>query len=178
MMILEIEGKEWNVPGNWNEVSLEQFEKITKLATALGEYKSDIDYSIDMFSVITGAPREDLLKMTRAGFESLSKLLQWAEEEIIPSDKDLFVIEGEEWGVLKNLDLLKMGESVSLELVIKESTPDTILTNILPILIRPIKIVDGKKKLSDFKAEDYEETKELFRKNLTISDVISLRSFF
>jgi len=72
---------------------------------------------------------------------------------------------------------------VSLELQIANSPNWEILTNILPILIRRVKSVslpngDIKKVPEKFDASSYEETKQLFRKIMMVSDVSELRSFF
>lgn len=183
MITIELEGREYKVPESWNEVNIKLFEEITRMATLLPEYKSDVQYTLDMFSVLTGAPVEDLVKMTRKGFEDLSKVCDWVNEEVQASDKKVWVFDGIEYMPVENLDSLTMGDSVSLELMIKESSEATILGNILPILIRKVKKIQKengkiKKVPGEFVADEYNETKELFKERLMVTDVIRLKSFF
>ena len=76
-----------------------------------------------------------------------------------------------------------MGDSVSLELVIKDSDEASVLANILPILIRKAKKVkksNGDIKIvpDSFKSEEYGELKKLFSEGLMVGDVINLKTFF
>ena len=183
MITIEIENKEYKIPSGWNDVNLEMFEEIYKLSSILNSYKSETEFSLDMFQVITGAPKEDLLKLTRKGFETLVKWTEWATGDIKPTNKKIFIIDGEEWMPLEDLTTLSMGDSISLELLIKESKDWELLTNILPVLIRPVKVVgktNGKTKKvpGDFDANNYNEIKELFKKELKVADVFQLRAFF
>lgn len=183
MVIIELEGEEYNMPSGWDEVNIDMFEKIVHLSTGLSKYKSEIEFSIDMMALLTGAEKESLMKMTRKSFETLNGRLSWVNTEVKPSKKKIFTIDGEEFMPIENLNELSMGESISLEITIKDSNEANILTNILPILIRRVKLVErtnGKRKKvpASFNAEEYEELKELFKNNLTVPDVIELKAFF
>lgn len=183
MITIELEGKDYKMPESWDEVSVGLFEEIVRMTSILSEYKSDVQYSIDMFSVLTGAPAETLSRMTRKGFEDLSKAVEWVNEEVKPSNKKHWVFDGIEYLPVEDLGSLSMGDSVSLELIIKDSNEATILTNILPVLIRKVKKVQKengkvKKVPAEFDADEYELTKSLFKEKLMVSDVINLKSFF
>lgn len=183
MIIIEIDGKEWNLPSGWEEVNIEMFEKIVYQSNILNEYKSNQEFALDMFSVLTGAPKEDLTRLTRKSFELLSDKTDWVREEIKPSKKRIWEIDGVEYIAVEDLSSLSMGESISLELMINNSTPETLLTNILPILIRRVKTIEKAtgeiKKVPDaFDDKEYNELKELFKKNLNVADVYELKDFF
>jgi hypothetical protein len=183
MILIELGDKEYKMPEGWNEVNLEMFERIVKLSSLLNSYKSEIEFSLDMFSILTGAPMEELKKLTRGGFETLSSKVEWVNTDIKPSGKKSFILDGEEWMPVDDLQSLSMGDSISMELMIKDSTDETILTNLLPVLIRRVKKIQKangrvKKVPGDFEADKYEETKELFKKNLYVADVFQLKSFF
>lgn len=182
MIIIELEGKEYKMPEGWNEVNLEMFEKIIKHIGLLSEYKSQYQYSIEMLAILIGCPYDDLKKMTRGSFEELSNLVHWASENVVSTGVREWNINGEEWMAVKNLDSLNMGDVVSLEIMIANSNPDDLLTNVLPILIRRVKLVQKNgevcKTPSDFDADEYNEIRELFKKNLMVSDVSELRDFF
>ena len=181
-LIVELEGKEYKMPEGWHEVNLDMFEKIIKHIGLLSEYKSQYQYSVEMLAILIGCSYDDLKKMTRGSFEELSNLVGWASENVVPNGIREWTIDGEEWMSVKNLDSLNMGDVVSLEIMIANSNPHDLLTNILPILIRRVKLVQkgGQtcKIPSDFNADEYNEIKELFKKNLMVSDVSELRDFF
>jgi hypothetical protein len=76
-----------------------------------------------------------------------------------------------------------MGDNVSLEMMINESNEATLLINILPILLRKVKIVKDElgnevEELMPFDAEKYQMMKTLFMKNIFITDVINFKDFF
>jgi hypothetical protein len=182
MIIVELEGKHYNMPSDWSEVSLEVFEKVMKQSSLLSEYKSQILYGIELFSILTGATIENLKEMTRNSFEELSKYIKWVNEDIKSTKRKSWVIDKIEYMSIENLNALSMGDSVSLEIMINESDQSTLLGNILPILVRRVNEVskDGKvvKVPAPFDAENYNEIKELFKKNLMVADVIDLKDFF
>ena len=183
MITINLEGVDYKMPESWGEVNVGMFEEVVSLTSILNSYKSEVQYTIDMFSLLTGAPVDVLSRMTRKGFDDLSKLTDWVNVEITPTDKKSWVFDGIEYMPVDKLDSLSMGDSVSLELIIKDSNEATILTNILPILIRKVNKIQKengkiKKVPGDFNAAEYEETKQLFKSKLMVSDVIKLKSFF
>jgi hypothetical protein len=183
MIIVEINDKEYNLPKSWNEVSIEMFEKIMKQASILSTYKSQVLYSLEMFSILCGAPIDELKEMNRESFDKMGDLCNWVNDEIEPSGVSSWTIEGTEYKAVSNMNALTMGDNISLEIMINESDEANILGNILPILIRKTKQVtkeDGSVKVSitDFDAENYNETRDLFKKNLNVADVFQLKSFF
>lgn len=183
MIIIELEGKEYKMPSGWNEVNVGMFEKVMKHAGILSEYKSQVQYAIEMFSILTGAPVEDLNKMTRTSFEELSKSIEWVNHEVQPSNRKEWTFDGIDYMAVENLNKLTMGDTVSLELMINESNEENILSNILPILIRKVKEVKvsgglTKKVHADFDADEYNELRKLFSENLMVDDVIDLKSVF
>lgn len=182
MIVIELNGKEYNLPEGWNEVSVRVFQEIAEIAGRYSDYKSDIEYIVDMLEGLTGAPKEELMKMTRRSFDALTSKITWVNGEVKPSKKTNWLIGGEEWIPVTDLDSLTMGDTVSLEIMIKESNETTILGNILPILIRRVKKIEKggkiKKVPSEFAADEYKETREIFLDKMMVSDVIQLKTFF
>lgn len=183
MIIIEINDKEYNLPQSWNEVNIETFEKVMKHSSVLSTYKSEVLYTLEMFSILSGAPVDELKQMNRESFDKIGSLCEWANEEIQPTHKDRWIIEGEEYKAVNNMNSLTMGDTVSLELMINESDEANLLGNILPMLIRRVKKItksngDIKETLCEFDADGYSELRDLFRKNLFVGDVFQLKSFF
>lgn len=183
MITLELENEQYDLPEGWHEVSVGKFQKILEIINLFGDYKSEIEYVIDMLQVLTDAPKSSLMKMTRGSFDILANKLQWLNVDVQPVEKSSWIIGGVEYMPLKNLDGLSMGDSVSLELMIKESTEANILGNILPILIRKVKKIESnggaiKKVPDEFDAEEYAQTREQFLHKIMVAEVISLKVFF
>jgi hypothetical protein len=136
-----------------------------------------------MFSILSVASVDELKEMNRESFDKMGDLCDWTNDEILPSGKSSWIIDGVEWSAVNNMNALSMGDNISLELMINESDEANILGNILPILIRKTKEVtkengEIKKSLMDFDADSYEETRTLFKKHLNVADVFQLKSFF
>jgi hypothetical protein len=183
MKIIEIEGKEYRLPESWDEVTIETFNKIAEVSMGLSTYKSDYQFSVDMFQVITGAPKDDLLKMTRRGFETMTTLTDWIKDEIPKKEISKWNFAGFDWVAITDLNSLSMGDSISLEILLKDSEQHNLLSNILPFLVRKAKSKigsDGKEILvpGDLDMNEYNEIKNILNKNMFIGDVMHLQGFF
>jgi hypothetical protein len=182
-MTIELEGTEYKLPQGWSEINIEKFEKLVKHFSILSEYKSQFQYAIELFAILLDAPIDNLSKITRGSFEILADKVKWSDGEIKATGIKEWTIEGQNYMVIKDLNSLEMGDMVSLELQITNSQNWELLTNILPILVRKVKVItlangDTKNVPDKFDANNYEETKQLFRKHLMVADVNELRDFF
>ena len=182
MIKVEIGDNEYDLPQGWEEVSLQKFERIAKHSSLLNEFKSETLFALEMFALLLDAPIEDIKKLNRGAFAILTEKCEWANKEIKPKKRNKFDIDGITYIPVKNLDALSMGDSISLEMMINESDDSDILTNIMPILLRKAKkVLKGDKEVmvpSEFDADEYAETRELFRKRLMVTDVIEFKTFF
>lgn len=183
MVIVKIMDKEYELPENWDEVNLDKFERIIEKNGLISEYKSQILFGLEIFGILIGADIEDLKSLTKTSFETLSNEISWINEAPVGVDKDEFVIEGEVFKPLKDLNKLTMGDNISLELMIAESNEANLLINILPILLRKVKKIKNEngewsEELEPFDADKYMERKKLFSKNIYITDVINFKDFF
>lgn len=183
MVIVKIGEKEYELPEGWHEVSLWKFKGIVEKNALIKEYKSQILFGLEIFSILIDCSVDDLKGLTRNSFETLTKEIEWVNEAPVGIDKEEFLIDGIRWKPLKDLNKLTMGDNISLEMMINDSTDATLLLNILPILLRRVKVVKDelgveKEELLPFEAELYNERKELFGKNIFITDVINFKDFF
>lgn len=182
MVIVKIADSEYTLPESWDEVNLEKFKLIMEKNAQIKEYKSQILFGLEIFSILIDCPLQLLRSLTKESFETLTKEIEWINKEPVGVDKEHFIIEGKKWKPLKDLNKLTMGDNISLEMMIAESNEATLLVNILPILIREVKVIkEGGKEvevLGDFNAEKYEELRNLFQKNIFITDVINFKDFF
>jgi len=182
MKIIEIGEKEYMMPESWGDVSVAKFEKLAKHNSLLNTYKSETLFTLEMFSLILDAPLDDIKRLDRESFTILASELSWLNSDMDWTGKKEYEIDGENYVCLDNLNKLSMGDSISLELMVGQSSPENILSNILPVLIRKVKKVNknGKEimKLEDFDAERFEEIKSLYSEKLMVADVIRVKDFF
>lgn len=182
MVVVKIGDKEYNLPESWSEVNLEKFSKIIEKNALIKEYKSQILFGLEIFSILIDAPVDDLKSLTKTSFEVLTKETEWLNNEVVGGEKDEFIIEGEIYRPLKDLNKLTMGDNISLEMMIAESNEATLLLNILPILLRRVRKIKTEmgeiEELEPFDAAIYNERKKLFMKHINITDVISFKDFF
>lgn len=183
MKNIEIENKNYEMPENWSEISVEKFENIIKLSGLLNEYKSNIQFALEMFSLLLDAPIEVIKKLDKGSFNILSEECKWVNEEVKPKKVEKFEIDGELYVPINDFNKMTMGEAIDLELIMNESNNENLLGNILPILIRKSKAVLNENgemvlKAESFNADDYKKNRELFRKKLMVGDVIYLKNFF
>jgi hypothetical protein len=182
MNIVEIEDKEFNLPEGWNEVSVELFSEITKHSGFLSEYKSQTLFALEMLAILIGTEKETIMKLNKESFTTLAELCNWMNNDVKPTDKVEWEINGEIWVALTDFNKLTMGEAISLELILTDSKPEEVLINLLPLLIRKAKtVVKGGEKVlvpSDFNEEEYDENKEILKKEIMITDAIKLKGFF
>ena len=182
MIQIEILDKEYDLPEGWHEVSVEKFEKIIKHSTFLSEYKSQMLFALEMIAIILDAPLEDIKRLNKESFEILADKCAWAKNEIMATPKDEIHIGDEVFIPIKDFNKLTMGDTVSIELMIAESKPEEVLGNILPVLVRKgvSKVKEGKTILvpGEFDADEYSELKDLFKKNIMVTDVMNIKTAF
>ena len=182
MLVIEIGENKYNLAEGWEEISVRKFERIIKHSQFLSEYKSQTLFALEMFSILLDAPLEEVKRLNKESFSILSDKCAWVNGEVKPSNKIEFQINGDLYIAMKDFNTLSMGDAVSLELIINDSSNDNMIGNILPVLVRKAKpiIKNGETKLvaEDFNDSEYSELKELFLDNLMIVDVIGLKDFF
>jgi hypothetical protein len=183
MVILKIADKEYNLSEGWNEVNLEKFKLIMKKNQLIREYKSQILFGLEIFSILIDCHVDDLKNLTKTSFETLTGEISWINDAPVGIEKEYFIIDGVKWKPLKDLNKLTMGDNISIEMMINESDETDMLINILPILLRRVRVVKDElgnevEELMPFDAEKYEMTKTLFMKNIFITDVINFKDFF
>lgn len=182
MKTFELEGQEYTLPEGWHEVSVELFEKLAEHSLMLSEYKSQLQFSLEMLSILLGLEVEKLKRLNKASFDILSDSCEWANQKIVPSGKKEFSIENEIYEPIKDLNSLTMGEQIDLEILLNDAKPFESLSSILPILVRRMKTIvkEGQEKRvrCDYDAEEFLKNKELFKKHLMVADVINLKDSF
>lgn len=187
MIDVEIGNETYVMPTNWNEVSIGTFQRVMELNNIYKDYRSDVLFSLDVFSILLKVDRNVLKKMDQGSFKTLSEELKWVmdNEAIQLERKDEIIINNQKYIFPDNLDSLSMGELISIELGIKDLPQSEVLLHLLAILLRPVKQVKKKdgivEVISDFDdeyADNLEKVKDLYRENIMVSEVLHIQNFF
>jgi hypothetical protein len=182
MIIVKIGAEEFSLPEGWHEVNLRTFQTVISLNERIEEWKSTVEFSIEVFTSLIGCPKENIMNLTRESFNTLVEETKWLYTEVPSNPKEEFELLGSKWRLLKDLNKLTMGETISLELKISESNATTILANIVPILLRRVKEVKVSDKIETslmaFEADKYEQLREEVLDKINVTEIISFRDFF
>jgi len=186
MIDVELGNDTYTLPTGWNEVSLEMFQKIMELNNMYKDYKSDVLFSLDVFAILMDTTSDKLKLIDQTSFKILTEELSWVQTEVTKDIDKEIIINGQKYIYPKDLNSLSMGEVISIETIIKEVPESEVLVNILSIILRPVKIVktkDGESKevivpFDNDYVDNLLEIKNLFRKNIMVSEVFHIQSFF
>lgn len=178
MIKFTLNNKEYNIPSSWDNVTIADFRELMKVVRNQPMYDNDILFSLKLVSTVTKIPYEILEGITTEDFYRLQKELEWANIMATPSDKKEFIIKGIKYIPVTDFNQLKMGEVISCELLIKDSEPDELAGNLMPILVRRAVKHKRKEVPADYDSDDYDDNKELFLHNLSIRDALRYKDFF
>lgn len=171
-LIIDGQKKEYKVPENWGEVSLEVFEQIASVSLDGG---NDMLESIKLLCSVTGMSMEDAYLLPIDELPQILEVLKFANNPVDEKEVESVIIEGEEYFLKKDFDKMTTGEVLSIDMISKkhEGKIEKGMSEMMCVFLR--KKVDGK--LEPFKAE-FMERAELFRKNVMVSDIYQMFLFF
>ena len=178
MIKFTLNDKVYDIPSSWDNVTIADFRALMKVVRNQAMYGSDLIFSLNLVSAVTKIPYEILQDITTEDFDRLQVLISWTNKMATPSDNKEFIIKGIKYIPITKFNELKMGEVISCELLIKDSEPDELAGNLMPILIRRATKYKRNDVPSDFDSKDYEDNKELFLHNLSIRDALRYKDFF
>jgi hypothetical protein len=154
MKTFEIEGIDYKLPEDLNEMTLESTLELIEMLQIGTD--SDLLTAMNIFSIMTGCSMDTLMKLNTMSFNKIIENLKWFETlDLSKFSNRVVMIEGKAWELI-DLNKLTMGESVSIDLVnrrhqtLKESYP-----RILSVILRP----EGEQ----FNADLMEERAQYFR---------------
>jgi hypothetical protein len=183
MIEIEIENKLVKCPQSWDDVKLKTFEELLHFIKTTNLKEGDILYTLKVFSILLNLDINILKCLTRAGFNSLAELLSFTKIEPTSSNTEEWVIEGKKFRLFKELNQITMGDSISIETLVKDMDDSYIISAILPFVVRPVlnrTNLDGtvEEDLGDVDYKRINKVRDLLSKNLSIRDVLILKDFF
>ena len=157
----------WSVPTSWNDISLEQFEKIEKYYAEKSE-RFDVR---DVIEVFVDKTRDEVNSLPSDFLEFILEKMQFLQEEIPNSEpSNKISIDGEEY-MINFMEKLKVGEYVDVDTSMKNDPYD--YGSFFAILCRK----SGEKYDSDFIAMEFENRKKMFERQ-PITKIMPLIQFF
>jgi hypothetical protein len=173
MIKIEIDEKEYHLPSNWSEVSLDCLMKLNNIKEKT--FASDVEQSVAIIESISDMTEEVVLDLPVNDLKTLADLFDWVADLPNDIDTDNFIIIDDVKYLPVNIQTLSSGEFISLE-VFQKGDVNNNLHLIAAILIRPE--VDGKiEKLKDI--FDIQKRAELFKQKLMVGDYWPIvQSFF
>jgi hypothetical protein len=170
---IEDEVKEFDLPENWNEVSVEQF---IKLFSFNRDDLTIIEITSKVISCFTGIDEDLLMLMDYDDFTKIAKQLDFTkDDEGLIEQSEFIVLDNEEYYLKTDFSKYTMGEIISIETILGEANGNIfrVIDKLLCIFLRKKK-ENGK--LETFKGE-FMSRVDLF-KRAPISKVYNVFSFF
>ena len=152
------------IPTKWNEVTLEQFQKLLKI------YKQEDRDILDIVSVFSGLDKKELKIMPKEFIDEMIIHLQFMNTPLRVEPSDKLEINGNTYRI-NYMEKLKFGEFVDCETILKSDEFD--YASLLGILAR----LDGEVYDDDFIANKLDKRIEMF-KLMPISKALVLINFF
>ncbi len=171
MVELNINNTTYQMPSNWNEVNLKKFIDIQ---TIISNTNSELKKTVEIISVLSGCPIKILYTINLDDIGQIN--INWINEPIEKSVDNIKVIDGIEFGVVKDMKKLTLGEYVDLDHYSKEVNDN--IHYLLAILMRPVLTKDGDLYIIEDYDGEIEERAELFLEKMDITQLTSVSDFF
>jgi hypothetical protein len=171
MKLFTIGEKEYQMPTNWDEVTLNVYVKLAELEEKKETFGIPELYLLKVLECLCNVEEDgDLDELTLDLVNDLVSSIGYIQEEPSWTNTNHLVIEGQDYVFPNDLNRLTMGEYISIKTLQEGTTTAGIIPYILAIILRPgTKEVDaetGKEKWvqEKFSTANLEWRKELFMK--------------
>jgi hypothetical protein len=171
---LEIDDEKvsFTLPESWDEITIEEFVKIFSFNR---EGMNVLEVVIMTLCLLGNIEEEKIMMLPLPEFERLTKVLDFVNKEMEPTNTDEVEILGETYYIKKDFNAFTMGEIISIETILSQAD-----NNLFKVMDKLLCIFLRKKKengnLEVFKGE-FLQRAETFRK-APVSKVFSVFTFF
>ena len=154
MIILDILGEKFSLPESWDDITLGDFQKISKIRN-----ENDIENSMELIHFLTNIHMDVIRSMDISSFREINNVLLFLYGEPVSLNEkieDCYI--GEDRYIMKDFTKLNMGDYISLETILdngKEAIDNMHL--LLAILMKK----EGEEELN---YDTLDERGELFKK--------------
>tara|TARA_R110000744_G_scaffold126526_3_gene232905 strand:+ start:4059 stop:4568 length:510 start_codon:yes stop_codon:yes gene_type:complete len=162
--------KEILIPQEWEDVTLGEFIELSLLD--INSFASPIEYYIKMLEVF-GNDLTDIVDFIKFG-DITSIINQMSFLNTPPEHKDIkeVTINKVTYKLIENMNDLSVGEYITMETLIERDKLNSItaIPTILSVILRPVG--------EEFDSNKCNERMELFKKELSIEQVLKMSVFF
>lgn len=134
MITINIEGKNYDLPTEWNEVPF----KVGKQIMDIEESNIFIKYIKSIQLLNENINIDDLYKIDSKSFQELATKIAFIEIEPTPIGNKIIEIEGVKYAMAQDINSITVGEWVDLEMLIKDENITDNLYKVLGILVREV----------------------------------------
>lgn len=167
----------FDVPENWDEVTVEQFMGLAELQKEAEEEVNPLNTIIKMVQIMTTIPMDIIEMIPVDQFHLIQDTLNYTKEEVNIEKRDNVEIDGETYYIKNDFNKLTMGETITIETIIKDAPNGNVMNVFDKLLTIFLRKKTKKGNLETFKSSFMEERVELFRR-LPISQVYAIMVFF
>ena len=164
-------GKEITIPTSWADVTLDEFIKLSALD--IKNYNDSVNYYIDILEVFGNTDLDTIIDMIKVSdINDIINQMSFMNEPPRQLDIKEVLIKGVKFKLTSNMNDLTVGEYVSIESLIEQGELNSFssIPVILSVLLRPEEEVFDSNKINS--------RIELFKKYLSIEDVLGMSVFF
>ena len=164
-------GKEIIIPTSWADVTLDEFIKLSALD--IKNYSDSVNYYIDILEVFGNTDLDTIVDMIKVSdINDIINQMSFMNEPPRQLDIKEVLIKGVKFKLTSNMNDLTVGEYVSIESLIEQGELNSFssIPVILSVLLRPEEEVFDSNKINS--------RIELFKKYLSIEDVLGMSVFF
>lgn len=183
MKQFKIREKEYQMPTDWSEITLNVYVKLAELEESRAAFGIPELYLLKVLEVLCNVEEGDLDELSLTMVNELVELVSFVQQEPVWNNVQHLDIDGVDYVFPNDLNNLTMGEYISIKTLQENNTTAGIIPYILAIILRPgSKIVDtetGKEKWiqEKFNTANLEWRKELLLKQ-PVFNLLGPVSFF
>lgn len=176
MITITIENEKYEMPSNWDELTLGKFMDCM-------QFKTDEDDYTEIIASLSGIPKETLMNIPYQEYLKIQNQIQFITQNIDDKPEYIFKIDDVEYGMNFDFANISTAEFLDIEYFTKDN-PTENLHILCAIIYRPIIAKDNRRKfpsnyiIEKYKSEDVISRADLFKDKMKAKYAVSASVFF
>lgn len=157
----------------WDEISIDTFQELKNIQS-----DNDMTLLVERLAIMADCDPEEIRKLTIPEFKKLQEGLQFITSDIPIRVDTIFELEGQEYGMIPQLDFITAGEWIDAENW--KGEPESNIHFYAALLYRPVtlKRPDGSYEIEPHKPQGFMARANLFKSKLPITRIHGTVLFF
>jgi hypothetical protein len=164
--------KQINIPDNWNEVSISQYQQIADI-------KESENKAVKIIAILAAEKEEDVMLYDLHSINKVYSALAWIEKMPDSANyKPIIEIDEEKYGFINRLSDLSLGEWIDLEYYLMDIPKN--MHKIFSVLYRPLVAAtnDRHRTIYQYNTGEALQRSEIFKAKMNVGDVYGALVFF